>query len=51
MDNKIPNYLLNTIKGIYRNTKVRIKFMMVYLNQYALKQRSKTGMWPFTSVI
>ena len=26
MDNKIPNYLLNTIKGIYRNTKVRIKF-------------------------
>ena len=26
MDNKIPNYLLNTIKSIYRNTKVRIKF-------------------------
>ena len=26
MDNKIPNYLLNTIKCIYRNTKVRIKF-------------------------
>jgi hypothetical protein len=24
MDNKIPNYLLNTIKCIYRNTKVRI---------------------------
>ena len=24
MDNKIPNYLLNTIKFIYRNTKVRI---------------------------
>ena len=24
MDNKIPNYLLNTIKGICRNTKVRI---------------------------
>ena len=24
--NKIPNYLLNTIKCIYRNTKVRIKF-------------------------
>ena len=26
MDNKIPNYLLNTIKSIYRNTKIRIKF-------------------------
>jgi len=26
MDNKIPNYSLNTIKCIYRNTKVRIKF-------------------------
>ena len=26
MDDKIPNYLLNTIKWIYRNTKVRIKF-------------------------
>ena len=26
MDNKIPNYLLNTIKCIYRNTKVRFKF-------------------------
>jgi hypothetical protein len=26
MDNKIPNYLLNIIKCIYRNTKVRIKF-------------------------
>ena len=26
MDNKIPNYLLNTIKCIYRNTKVRMKF-------------------------
>jgi len=26
MDNKFPNYLLNTIKYIYRNTKVRIKF-------------------------
>jgi hypothetical protein len=26
MDNKIPNYLLNTLKCIYRNTKVRIKF-------------------------
>jgi len=26
MDNKIPNYLLNEIKCIYRNTKVRIKF-------------------------
>ena len=25
-DNKIPNYFLNTIKCIYRNTKVRIKF-------------------------
>jgi len=26
MDNEIPNYLLNTIKCIYRNTKIRIKF-------------------------
>ena len=26
MDNKIPNYLLNTTKCIYRNTKIRIKF-------------------------
>jgi len=26
MDNKIPNYLLNTIKFIYRNMKSRIKF-------------------------
>ena len=26
MENKVPNYLLNTIKNIYRNTKVRIKF-------------------------
>jgi len=26
MDNKIPNYLLNTVKYIYRNTKIRIKF-------------------------
>jgi len=26
MDNKIQNYLLNTIKCIYRNTKVRINF-------------------------
>ena len=26
MNDKIPNYLLNTIKCIYRNTKIRIKF-------------------------
>ena len=26
MNNKIPHYLLNTIKCIYRDTKVRIKF-------------------------
>jgi len=26
MDNKIPNYSLNTIKCIYSNTKIRIKF-------------------------
>jgi hypothetical protein len=26
MENNVPNYLLNTIKCIYRNTKVRIKF-------------------------
>jgi len=25
-DNKIPNYLLHTMKCIYRNTKIRIKF-------------------------
>ena len=38
MDNKIPNYLLNTIKCIYRNTKVRIKFSdgiseSIYINK------------------
>jgi hypothetical protein len=26
MENNVPNYLLNTIKSIYRNTKVIIKF-------------------------
>ena len=26
MENKFPNYLLNTIKCIYRNTKISIKF-------------------------
>jgi hypothetical protein len=26
MDNRIPNYLLNTVKCICRNTKIRIKF-------------------------
>ena len=26
MDIKIPNYLLNKIKCIYRNTKIRVKF-------------------------
>ena len=26
MVHKLPNYLINTIKSIYRNTKVRIKF-------------------------
>ena len=26
MENKIPNYLLNTVKCIFRYTKVRIKF-------------------------
>jgi len=26
VDNKIPKYLLNKIKCIYRNTKVRLKF-------------------------
>jgi retron-type reverse transcriptase len=26
MENKIPNYLLSTIKCIYKNTKVKIKF-------------------------
>ena len=31
MNNKIPNYLLNTIKCIYRNTK-ELNLMMVYLN-------------------
>ena len=34
MDNTIPNYLVNIIKCIYRNTKIRIKIIMVYLNQY-----------------
>ena len=26
MENKVTNYLINTIKNIYRSTKVRIKF-------------------------
>jgi hypothetical protein len=26
MENKVPNYLLNTINCIYRNTKARIEF-------------------------
>ena len=26
MDNKFPNYLLNKIKCVYKNTKIRIKF-------------------------
>ena len=34
MDNKVPNCLLNKIKSIYRNTKVIINLMMVYLNQF-----------------
>jgi len=32
MDNKIPNYLLNTIKCIYRNTKVRFNPLKPELN-------------------
>jgi len=33
MDNKIPNYLLNTIKCIYR-IRLELNLMTVYLNQY-----------------
>jgi hypothetical protein len=32
MENKVPNYLLKTIKNIYRNKKVRIKFNEDLLN-------------------
>ena len=44
MDNKIPNYLLNTIKCIYWNTKIRIKFSdgisePIYINK-GLRQGS-----------
>jgi len=43
MDNIIPNYLLNTIKCIYRNTKVGIKFNdgiseLIYINK-GVRQR------------
>ena len=43
MDNKIPHYLLNTIKCIYRNTKVRIKFSYgisepIYINKGVVRQ-------------
>jgi len=38
MDNKIPNYLLNKIKCIYRKTMIRIKFNggifeLIYINK------------------
>ena len=34
MDNKIPNYLQNAIKYIYRTRRLELNLMMVYLNQY-----------------
>ena len=50
MDNKIPIYLLNTIKCIYRNTKIRIKFNdgisePIHIN------KGNTGMRPFTGIV
>ena len=51
MDNTIPKYLLKTIKYIYRYTKFRIKFNDSYIVTNTHKQRSKTGMCPFTGII
>ena len=35
MDNKIPNYLLNTVKVFTGTRRLELNLMMVYLNQYA----------------
>ena len=43
MDNKIPNYLLNTIKCIYRNTKIRIKFNGGVSEPIQLNKRVREG--------
>ena len=42
MDNKIPNYLLHTIKCIYRNMKIRIKFNGGISEPIHINNRSKT---------
>jgi len=47
MDSKIPNYLLSTVKCIYRNTKIRIKFN----DGISEPIHSKTGMWLLTGII
>jgi hypothetical protein len=43
MDNKIPNYLLNTIKCIYRNTKIIIKFNDGISEPIYVNKRVKQG--------
>ena len=43
MDNKIPNYLLNTIKCIYRNTKIRIKFSDAISEPIHINKRVRQG--------
>ena len=43
MDNKIPNYLLNTIKCIYRNTKVIIKFNFVIFEPVYINKGVREG--------
>ena len=50
MDNEIADYLLNTIKCIYRNTKIRIKFNDAISEPIQHKQSSKTGMWPLSGI-
>jgi hypothetical protein len=43
MDNKIPNYLLNTLKCIYRNTKVRMKFIGGISEPIHINKRVRQG--------
>ena len=42
-DNKIPNYLLNTMKCIYRNMKVRIKFNYGISEPIKINKRVRKG--------
>jgi len=50
MDNKIQNYLLNTIKCIYRNTKVRIKFNDGISEPIHINKRVRQG-WGLSLVL